>query len=1380
MLRLRQVLLSLLCIVCVALVSGCGSTSGGSFTLNADSSSITVAQGSSTSFHLSAAGSSHFKGTVNVTVSGLPQGVTLTPASPTITPGTPAALTLQASSTAAVGTATVTFSGSSGSIKASTSIRGVGTATSGGTLPPTTPDFVLTVAPSTLSLNAGQSGPVTLTATAVQDFTGPVSVTITGLPAGVTASPATISLTPGTPLNVTLSADNTVTTTNTPATVSFAGVAGALNHTATLALSLTAAGSTPPPPPPPSGDFSISLDPSAVTLTAGGATATTTASIGALNGFTGQVSVEVRGLPAGVSISPATANIAAGASQDFVLTADGTAVPGTTSVTFTGTQGNLTHTAKLALTIAGPPPVPDFSLSLAPPAVSAAPGGLATATLSATALQGFSGSIAVVASGLPAGVTLSPSTISLNPGTPVTLNLAVDLTAAAGTSTIVLTGTSGSLTHTISLSLTIAAPTSTPDFVLTITPASLSIAAGGIGQSTLSALPQNGFTGQIDIAANGLPDGVTLDPATTSLAPNTPQAITFTVSANAVAGTYNVVLTGTAGTLSHSATVVLTILAADSQDFGLALTPGTLTIVQGASDTTSLAAAATGGFAGTIQVTASGAPDGVVLGPSSFNLVAGTPAAITVGVATTVPAGTYSILLTGTSGSLTHTVTLTLTVNPAQSDADFSLSVTPNTATVAQGDDSGTVDIAVNAIKGFNGDVTFTVAGLPDGVIILPPNGDLQQGQDEQIVFRAADTAAIGNATVTITGVSGSLIHTAVVTLTVTPPPAPQSFTLTLTPSTQSVVAGSTTSIAVSVAESGFAAPANVVITGVPDGVVATPATFAVSPGAPQTVSFATSIGTQAGPYTLTFTGRVGSINTQATLNLTVNAPTSTGVDVSTWHMDSGRSGLNNLEAVLTPGTVTQSLFGKVGSFAADASVDAQPLYISGLTINSQLHNVIYVASEKDSVYAYDADNGTLLWQISALAANETPTGDRGCSDVTSNIGITGTPVIDRNFQTNGAMFFVAASLDKGGAYHQRLHAVDLTTGAELSGSPIEITATAAGNGAGSVNGVNTFDPSKYVERAALLLNNGTLYLSWAAPCAQGTSSTTSWVLTYDEATFHQDTALNLTPNGSGGSIGMSGSGPAGDAAGHVIVLTGTGTFDTTLDGSGNPQNGDYGNGYVKLQTVGGVTTVTDYFEPANGVPGSANYQDQGSGGILLAPGFALGIGAGRDGNLYEMATATSKLGGYAGGGINSNYNTLLNALPSGASATPSILSFNVYFGGINDHLKSFSLFNPLAPVVTETSTIFSDPGTTPVISANNNNGAVLWALESVAGQGSVLHAYDPANLGTEFYNSSQAQSGGAARDAIGPASKYAVPIVVNGHVYVGTANGVVAFGALP
>src|SRR5579864_2038151 len=315
---------------------------------------------------------------------------------------------------------------------------------------------------------------------------------------------------------------------------------------------------------------------------------------------------------------------------------------------------------------------------------------------------------------------------------------------------------------------------------------------------------------------------------------------------------------------------------------------------------------------------------------------------------------------------------------------------------------------------------------------------------------------------------------------------------------------------------------------------------------------------------------------------------------VLTWHNDSARTGQNLAETILTPANVNQSMFGKLFVMNVDGKVDAQPLYVPSVTIPAQaIHNVLYVVTEHDSAYAFDADNGAQLWKVSALASGETSSDDRGCGQVTPEIGITGTPAIDLQAGPHGTMYMIAMSKDGSGNYHQRLHALDITTGAEQFGGPMEVMATFPGNGA-----ENTFDAQVHKARPGLLVSNGVVYTSWGSHCDAG--SYAGWVIGYNETTLAQTSVLNVAPNGNDNGIWMAGAGPAADANGNLFLLTGNGTFDTTLNGGGFPNKGDYGNAFVKISTSGGTLSVADYFTMSNTVSESNADEDLGSGGAMV------------------------------------------------------------------------------------------------------------------------------------------------------------------------------------
>jgi hypothetical protein len=273
--------------------------------------------------------------------------------------------------------------------------------------------------------------------------------------------------------------------------------------------------------------------------------------------------------------------------------------------------------------------------------------------------------------------------------------------------------------------------------------------------------------------------------------------------------------------------------------------------------------------------------------------------------------------------------------------------------------------------------------------------------------------------------------------------------------------------------------------------------------------------------------------------------------DVLTYHNNNYRNGLNNLETQLTLGNVNYHSFGLLFVLQADGLVDAEPLYISSLNIGGEKHNVLIVATEHDSVYAFDADSGATLWHVTTLKPGETPSDDRGCSQVTPEIGITSTPVIYRLANGASAIYVVAMSKDSSGNYHQRLHALNAVNGAELLGGPVDIAAKYPGTGDDSKNGYVFFDPAQYKERSGLLLANATIYLAWASHCDY--RPYTGWIMGYSAKTLAQTTVLNVTPNGNEGAIWGSGAGMTADTEGNIFLLDANGVFDSTLNAQGFP-----------------------------------------------------------------------------------------------------------------------------------------------------------------------------------------------------------------------------------
>ena len=496
-----------------------------------------------------------------------------------------------------------------------------------------------------------------------------------------------------------------------------------------------------------------------------------------------------------------------------------------------------------------------------------------------------------------------------------------------------------------------------------------------------------------------------------------------------------------------------------------------------------------------------------------------------------------------------------------------------------------------------------------------------------------------------------------------------------------------------------------------------------------------------------------------------------------TYHNDNARTGQNLTEQILTTANINNvtnpsPTFGKLYELAVDGRVDGQPLIKTQVSIGGVTHNVLYVVTENDTVYAFDADsNGASLWHVSVLGTGEAASDDRGCGQVTPQIGITSTPVIDPGAGLHGTIYVVAMSKNTTtGAYVQRIHALDMTTGTEEFTGPVTVTATFPPGPA--------FSPKQYKERAGLLLLNGQLITAWASHC--DFTPYNGWIMAYDQKTLAQTSVIDVTPNGSEGAIWQAGGGLAADDSGYIYLLDGNGTWDTTVNANGFPTKNDFGNGFLKLSNSSGLQ-VTDFFEPFNTVSESAGDADLGSGGAMVLPDMTdkngvtrhLAIGAGKDGNIYLVDR--DNMGKWTSANNNNAYQAIAGGLDNGAWSMPAYFNGTVYYGGVNDPLQAFSL--SLARLIAMPSSSSSEsygyPGSSPSISANGTSNAIVWAIEN-GSSGGVLHAYDATNLATEFYNSSR-----VAADSFSD-NKFVTPTIANGKVYVGTPNSVAVFGLKP
>jgi hypothetical protein len=493
-------------------------------------------------------------------------------------------------------------------------------------------------------------------------------------------------------------------------------------------------------------------------------------------------------------------------------------------------------------------------------------------------------------------------------------------------------------------------------------------------------------------------------------------------------------------------------------------------------------------------------------------------------------------------------------------------------------------------------------------------------------------------------------------------------------------------------------------------------------------------------------------------------------INVLTYHYDLARTGADLNETTLTPTNVNSTTFGKLFVDHVNGKVNAQPLYVANLSIPGKgTHNVLFVATEHDSVYAFDADHqGAPLWQATMLLSGEVPSDDHGCSQITPEIGITDTPVIDL---TTDTMYLVAMSKHVVGStttYFQRLHALDITTGAEKFGGPVLITASAPGTGTGGTT--VKFDASPQVNRPGLLLLNGVVYTFWGSHCDAPTYF--GWIIGYDAATLKRVRVFNDVPNAGQGGLWASGAAPAATSDGSIFLMTGNGTFDANTGGS------DYGDTFLKLSSTHGLA-VTDYFTPHNQEFLMDNDLDLGSGGVVLLPASVgssahryLAIGAGKGSTIYLVDRQNM-------GHFNSSTDNVVQELTNVINqefGAPAYFNGTVYIGSVSRSLAAFSIANAMLSTspTSKTPTQFAFPGTTPSVSANGTKDGIVWAAEN--GTVAVLHAYLASDLSQELYNSNQAANN---RDHFGMGNVFITPVIANGKVYVGTTNGVGVFGLL-
>jgi hypothetical protein len=497
---------------------------------------------------------------------------------------------------------------------------------------------------------------------------------------------------------------------------------------------------------------------------------------------------------------------------------------------------------------------------------------------------------------------------------------------------------------------------------------------------------------------------------------------------------------------------------------------------------------------------------------------------------------------------------------------------------------------------------------------------------------------------------------------------------------------------------------------------------------------------------------------------------------VFTYHNDLARDGANTQEYALTPSSVNTAGFGKLASCAVDGVIYGQPLWVANVTLGGAPHNVVFVTTQHDSLFAFDADSSacTVLWRIDLIdAAHGGTSGETsvpntlvgaGYGDIQPEIGVTGTPVIDA---AGGILYVVSKSVDSTQTvFYQRLHAIDITTGKEETGSPALIAGTFPGTGDGGTT--VAFNSKQQNQRGGLTWVNGTIYIIWSSH--EDSSPWYGWVMSYqyNGSALTQTGVFNSTPNVQGGGIWMGGGAPAVDSGDNIYVLTGNGAFDANVT---TAPNTDYGDSLLQLNAA---LQVTQYFTPSDQLTNYQDDRDFASGGAAVLADLPAGntvthalIGGGKDGSLYVLNR--DLLGGF--GDANAVQKI---ALGHGIFATSAFWNNNLFIAGAGGPLTAYQLTPATVQfsLASTSSQIYGFPGSTPSVSAAANLNGVVWALnnnsycthQSSSCGPAVLHAYDATNLTTELWNSNM-----NAADTAGNAVKFSVPTVANGKVYVGT-----------
>jgi len=797
-----------------------------------------------------------------------------------------------------------------------------------------------------------------------------------------------------------------------------------------------------------------------------------------------------------------------------------------------------------------------------------------------------------------------------------------------------------------------------------------------------------------------------------------------------------------------------------AEDFSITVSPATITADAGESNLTfSISVVGQNGFADPVTFTLSGLPVGVTASPASpFSIPAGSSQKLLLSIPATISAGSFTVTASGISAGLTHSGNLALTVHSLQ---DFRITLSPATITANVGSSNSTFAVTTTSQNGFSDSITVTLAGLPAGAMTSPASPfSLAAGSTQTVALSVPSTVSPGDFTLTVSGTSATLAHSASLALTVDPS---IDFSIAALPSTVTVNAGgSSSAFAVSITgQNGFTDPVTVTLSGLPAGAMTSPASpFSVAPGSSQTVDLSVPSTVLAGNFTLTASGTSAGLTHSIELPLTVLGQ----LPVTTWHYDNARTSVNTWETILTPSNVNSASFGKLFTQPVDGFVVGHPLYLPSVNLSGQgVHNVVYVATMHDSVYAFDADNANAapLWMTSILSysaagATSVPSSVKRDTNVTgwTEVGIVSTPVID---PVTGTLYLVAETYENLKVVH-RLHALDVTTGLEKFGGPITIAATYTLNGA-----TTTFADLYEMNRPGLLLANGHIYIGFGSNCCNAYSQ--GWVLSYNAATLQQEGAYTAEPGKTLASIWQKGAGISADSSGNIYAETGEGLYapGTNLSIS-----------VLKLRQIATTLALADWFTPYNQQYLSSNDLDLNDGVLILPdqPGpypHEL-IAEGKEGTIYVLNR--DNLGQFCST-CNAGDTQILQEIPLGAgkqSGTPVYWNNTVYFTGQSSPVYAYALSNGALIVPPGVQSVKISGGGHAIITANGNSNGIIWFMN-----GSSMWAMDASTLKT-LYTSNQAANG---RDTVPALPHFATPIAADGKIFIGTQNSLVVYGLL-